>query len=850
MRMQRCCAFQFSATSKYKALRRDVRPRSAKIINSNYRIMRTLLSTLLALLCLTLAASAATWPASSEVRNAAPSAQSQTLDNSPFSEWQFVSSPAMDAPIMAMGQSRALSIGEAVRSIKSLSNSASDFEIVSDNTTPKKHYLHLRELRDGLPVLSGRIDLVYDRAGSLSRWNLREHSQWTTEDSHLMSRSSAASILASTVNYHSWSVNNEQSFAAWYPDHNSRTLRPVYWLRIEGTQPHERWEGVVDAVTGEIIIDWPGIQSETVSGTVSGMYWPEYMHEEPQVAPHAFQTVTINANQVTTNTLGEFSLEVGQTAGLVSRLRGPYVLVLNDDLPEDEQVYIDMNLQAPFDPVAFNWTNEIAVNPELNLYYHTMFVWMYYKILDEDFTGLDYPVPAVANLGHAYDNAYWNGYGTYYGEGAQYNNFAMYSDIIYHEYTHGVTDGIYPNGMLPYTGQSGSMNEAWSDYFACSINDDPVQADWIGGTADGFRDLESNMIYDGTDHEVHADSPYISAPLWTIRSALGAPQADNLAHFARYALAETYIDYLVAVLEHDDNDNDLTNGTPNYQLIYDAFGSHGIGPDDEPNFVIQNLVYVADGSGNSAGNGNRFIEQGEVIEMSFTVLNDVILYPPPATGVMVAVTTNDPDIEIENGAGSFGTVGPAQSFSVLNVLLNVDDNSPDRWTDVLITVTSNGGSVVYEETITFSVGTPRILIVQDDESSEVEDYVVQTAQVQNRIFDSIELADNSTLPDEYIPEYGLIVWLSGNADGAILTSEDQWKLNQFMEAGNKVVLSGQHLANGLIGTNFLQSTIQAEVLPEPTTTRQVTTAGGPFVRKAGFCWPEPAVRAIKLRWRY
>jgi len=797
--------------------------------------MRNLLLTILALTCSFVTSDAAIWSSTKAVENPTVLKDSHSLDDSPFSEWTLLSNSRMDAPIMAIGQPIRLSVSEALQAVKSLANTHSDFRITSDVTVPKKRLLCLQEMRDRLPVLTGRIDLVYDKSGRLSRWNLREHSRWTTLDQHLLSKESAASVLASTTDYQPWSTNQEKSFAAWYPDHESRILRPVYWIRVEGTETYERHVGIIDAVSGEIIIDWPGIQSETVSGTVSGMYWPEYMHEEPQVAPHAFGTVTINANQVITGMDGAFTHETGQTATLISRMRGPYVIVTNDDIPNDEdQASIEMNLQAPYAPAIFNWTEDEATSAELNLFYHTMFIWIWYKDLDPEFTALDYPMPAVANLGTGYDNAYWNGYGTYYGSGGQYNNFAMYSDIIYHEYTHGVTDGIYPNGMLPYIGQSGAMNEAWSDYFACTINGDPIAADWIGGRPEGFRDLECDMVYEGVDVEVHVDSPYISAPLWRIRGALGAEYADDLAHFARYALAETYIDYLVAVLDMDDDDNNLTNGTPNDQVIYDAFGRHGIGPGAEPNFVIHDLEYFADGTGGSSGNGNRFIEQGEVAALSFSVRNDVILYPPPATGVSVTVTTVDPDITIENGTGGISVLGPAAEFDISGILLTVSPDAPDHWTTIDISISSNGGTVIHEESFEFSVGTPRMLIVQDDADSEVERFVVETARSQNRIFDTIELADNATLPDEYVPEYGLIIWLSGNADGSVLTSEDQWKLCDFLDAGNKLVLSGQYLANGLIGTNFLQTTVEAEVLPEPTRTRAVTTTGAPFVENDWF----------------
>jgi hypothetical protein len=789
--------------------------------------MRKLLSVTLALWISVGITYASEWPSATAVENLSTIELQSSLDNTPFDGWSALRSDRMDAPVMAMGAPITLPSSEAVAAIKSIANSGSEFRKIRRTTVKNIERVYLEELHDGLRVLSGRMDLVYGDQDRLSRWSLREHSQWPVPDHHLLSMNTAAQALASSVGFDVWNVQTERSFAAWYPDHELRVLRPVFWIRIEGEKPHERWEGVVDAVSGEIIIEWSGIQTDTVSGDVSGVYWQPYMHSEPQVAQHAFQSITINGNEVITEVDGSFSYETGATAEMVARLRGPYVSVENEDAPNGA---LPLNLQAPYEPTTLVWTEEYASAPELNLFYHTMYIKLWMAELDPEFTALDYPLPAVANVGDSYDNAYWNGWGTYYGSGAAYNNFAMYSDIIYHEYTHGVTDGIYPNGTLPYTGQSGALNEAWSDYIACTINGDPLMGEWLSGRPGGeFRNLENNLVFPNNwADQVHADSRFVSGALWRIRAQMGAEFTDDLAHFARYALAETFIDYLLAVLEIDDDDNNLTNGTPNGRVIYDSFGIHGIGPGDEPNFAIQNLEYYADGSGGSSGDGDRFVEPGEVVELNFVLKNDVQLFPPPATDVTVTISTEDAEIDIENGIWSVAVLGPAAEFDISGVQLTVNPNSRDHWGVINIRVTSNGGSIVFEQSLEFTIGTPQLLIVQDDASGDVERYVTGTVRDQDRIFDTIELAPNATLPDEYLPENGVILWLSGNAAGSVLTSEDQWKLRDYVNAGNKLILSGQYLARNLVGTVFSQNTLEVEIVEEPSLTRRVSTTGQPF----------------------
>jgi hypothetical protein len=666
-------------------------------------------------------------------------------------------------------------------------------------------------MRNGLPVISGRADLVFLSDGRLSRWSLCAHDRWPAVDGHYLDLSAAAAVLAGSRESASWLPDGARSFRAWYPDHDARVLRPVWWVRIQAERPHQRWEGVVDAVSGAVILDWPGIASDVISGVVNGPYWPMYPRDQAQMAAHPYETVRVNSADDTTDVSGHFAREAGASANLGTWLRGPYVEVENDDAPNGQ---LALTVQAPFSPLTWNWTPQNATPPELNLFHHTMRIHQWYKSLDPGFTALDYPVPAVANFGDDFDNAFWNGYGTYYGSGLQYANFAMFSDIIYHEYTHGVTDGIYPAGMLPYTGQSGALNEAWSDYIACTINGDPYMAEYILQNLFGsyFRNLQNNLVFPQDWYgEVHYDSRFVSAALWEIRAALGQTIADSLAHFSRYAFAEDFIHYLQAVLETDDDDGDLSNGTPHYTVIYGAFGRHGIGPGSAPRLEIRNLAYVADGSGGSVGDGDRFFEAGETIELRFDLANTSILYPPPASNVQISVSSNDTTLTIEHGSQSLAQLPAGQTHSIIPVLLHVSAAAAGHWSTVQIGVAANGGEVQLEQTVEFSIGTPQVLIVEDDPVSDVERFIPAALRARDRIYDRVALNEGQSLPPELLPASGLVVWLSGNASGNVLTIEDRVTLQDFMAAGNRVLLSGQNITDGLDGTTFLRHVLQVEI---------------------------------------
>ena len=84
-----------------------------------------------------------------------------------------------------------------------------------------------------------------------------------------------------------------------------------------------------------------------------------------------------------------------------------------------------------------------------------------------------------------FNNAFWNGAQMVYGDGdgRLFTGFTKSIDVIGHELTHGVTQHT---AGLAYEGQSGALNESFSDVFGSlvkqrSLNQTADQADWLIG---------------------------------------------------------------------------------------------------------------------------------------------------------------------------------------------------------------------------------------------------------------------------------------------------------------------------------------------------------------------------------
>jgi Zn-dependent metalloprotease len=118
-------------------------------------------------------------------------------------------------------------------------------------------------------------------------------------------------------------------------------------------------------------------------------------------------------------------------------------------------------------------------------------------------------IDSTVHYGVDYDNAFWNGRQMVYGDGDGriFGPFTRALDVIAHELTHGV---IQYEAGLDYRGQSGALNESFSDVFGTltrqfKLRQASEKADWLIGknlflpgiNAKGIRSMkEPGMAYD------------------------------------------------------------------------------------------------------------------------------------------------------------------------------------------------------------------------------------------------------------------------------------------------------------------------------------------------------------------
>lgn len=321
---------------------------------------------------------------------------------------------------------------------------------------------------------------------------------------------------------------------------------------------------------------------------------------------------------------------------------------------------------------------------ENNLFYHLGIARDKIKSIQSNFNGLDYRVPALVRVGTNYANAFWDGIGINMGEGdnSYLRNTALFSDVIYHEFNHGVTHQIYTDAELPYVDESGALDEAWSDYFACDITDEPLigEGDLVIGEP-YMRNMDNALKYpDDLAGEVHDDGRIVGGAFWDLRVALGSTLASNLIHYSRYNGGTNFFDYYEDVLLTDDTNGNINDGTPHQTAIVQSFANHGIGGVALTALVQQPTIKKYDNNKIDAGENGNLIP---TIKAYFA-----------ASNVIASLSSTNPYVFINDGTMNLGNFIYKQEKFVTNDPMNIGISSScpdDEIIDLDLNISATGG---------------------------------------------------------------------------------------------------------------------------------------------------------------
>lgn len=242
------------------------------------------------------------------------------------------------------------------------------------------------------------------------------------------------------------------------------------FMSIPSLEVHREY--ILQATTGDVIFTQDLVCSYFPKGTAPSYHYGTVEIETEQVEANKFQLRDVTRGDGNSTFINKGS---------------------SDFLPSD-----DDNVWAKFPDIALG-----------HVAYDAHFCTArFYDFLEEhfDYSGINgngRSMIARVNINNGADlvNAFWNNQNAAFGNGNCHYHPLTTRSIIGHEFAHGITS---ENAKLIYSGESGAMNEAFSDIIgkAFEMIDDPTNFDWPIGHeivatrfAKPLRSMEDPTIY-------------------------------------------------------------------------------------------------------------------------------------------------------------------------------------------------------------------------------------------------------------------------------------------------------------------------------------------------------------------
>jgi MYXO-CTERM domain-containing protein len=346
---------------------------------------------------------------------------------------------------------------------------------------------------------------------------------------------------------------------------------------VLGSEPLGRWNVYVDAHNAQPVAREQMLRF--ASGTV--------LFNTPERRPGAvrldypapFINLDVGGQAVTSDLGGMVSWGQGDVT-VNATLDGTYTHVQN---VAGADAVSSMPL-SPGGSAIWNAAQDEHVDSQLTIFVHTNRVVEYCRAFAQGLPWLDAKVPAFANINDTCNAYYDNETINFFIAQGGCENTGRLPDVVYHEYGHSLHD----HGIIPGVGAfEGGLSEGLSDYLSATITGDPKMGIGFFQSAAPLRDIDPSdheQVWPDDVGEVHYTGMIISGALWDMRKLLVAELgdedqaravADHLYYEAMRRASDIPSMYFEA-LAADDDDGDLTNGTPHICAINGGFTPHGL----------------------------------------------------------------------------------------------------------------------------------------------------------------------------------------------------------------------------------------------------------------------------------
>ncbi len=212
----------------------------------------------------------------------------------------------------------------------------------------------------------------------------------------------------------------------------------------------------------------------------------------------------------------------------------------------------------------------------------------------------------------------------------------------------------------------------------------------------------------------------------------------------------------------------------------------------------------------TSGNGNEVYEAGETVEMTFTIIN----YGGAALNdVTATLAIDDALLEIINGTIYYGSIPALDSVSNTGnpFTFSIPAEYLARTDSFTLAISWEGGSGVDTVILKQAIGTPTVLLVDDDTSTRALDYYT-VAFDRYRIPYDIRDTESGSPTSSDLDNYEMVIWFAGSYRPDPLDIDKISAMKGYLDGGGQLFLNGQAIAAQLstLDPAFLNDYLKTE----------------------------------------
>ncbi len=351
--------------------------------------------------------------------------------------------------------------------------------------------------------------------------------------------------------------------------------------------PHEidgkgegRYLAYIDPANGDVLAVHQ--QNQFANGTVFYRTVDRYPGRGRTDRPAHHTNLTVGGSPQTSNANGGISWSPDVQQTVTTSVTGTFAAVTNKE--ESGALATAQLTISPSGTTTWDVSGSELEDAQLVAFVSTNTVKDYVRtFLDAEMPTLDDTMTINVNIANNC-NAFYDGKAiNFFIANEECENTARLEDVVFHEFGHHLHAVQIIEGVGAF---DGAMSEGAADFLSSLITNDSGMGRGFFLSDAPLRELDplgSEAVFPTDVGEIHQTGIIYGGAFFDLRKALfaelGEPVGRPILHKLFLATLRRSVSIqtsLIEALAADDNDGDLTNGTPHECAIRDAFGRHGL----------------------------------------------------------------------------------------------------------------------------------------------------------------------------------------------------------------------------------------------------------------------------------